>query len=144
MLTSALAVIGGHCKPPEFPADPVFQGRAAQAAAALAVAGLQLSSRGDNSVSTVAQAIPENLSCTASFRQHSADEQLSEALSGQIFIPGPKLLFLCGIFTCGITTGCRPSVFQRSRCDFCCSSAVAPASPNGITVFPSCCGLHGH
>jgi len=113
MLTSALAVIGGHCKPPEFPADPVFKGRAAQAATAPAVASFQLACRGDNSVSAVAQALPENLSCIAAFRQHSADEQLSEALSGQVFIPGPKLLFFCGKCTCRITARCRPSVFQR-------------------------------
>ena len=144
MFASALAVIGGHCQPTEFPADPVFKGRTAQAAAALAVAGLQLSSRGDNSVSTVAQAIPENLSCTASFRQHSADEQLSEALSGQIFIPHLLFLFFCGKYTCRVAACCGPSVFQKSGRDFCCPAAVAPASPDGITVFSSGCGLHSH
>ena len=144
MLAAALAVISSHCKPSEFPAGPVFKGRSAQAAATLSIPCFQLSCRDDNRISAVAQALPENLSCTASFRQHSADEQLSEAFSGQIFIPCPKLLFLCGIFTCGITTGCRPSVFQRSGRDFCRSAAVTHASPNGITVFPSCCGLHGH
>lgn len=144
MLAPALAVIGSHCQPPEFPADPVFKRWAAQAAAAFAVSRLQLACRGGNSVSAVAQALPEHLPCTAPFRKHPADEQLSEALSRQVFIPGPHLLFFCGKITSRITARCRPSVFQRSRCNLGCSAAVANASPDGITVFPSGCGFHGH
>ena len=143
MFSSSFAVISCHCQQSEFPADPFFAGRPSQAAATLAVSRLQLTGRSNNSVAAVAETFPEYLPCGRPFRHHTLDKQFPKALSGQVFISCPYPFSLCGEFTCRISAGFCPSLFQGAGIDFNCSSAVARALPHYISVLPSGRRLHG-
>ena len=94
VFAGALAVIGDHLQHSEALADPVLEGRPAQATAALAVAGLKLAGRRGDGLSAVTDTVPHDLAGTAALRQHLPDRQLAEPLPGQVLAAGVHLQVL--------------------------------------------------
>ena len=144
MLAGAFAVVGDDCEVAEGPADPVLAGRPAQAPAALPVTGLELARRGGNVLSAVTDAVPQNLPGAAALRQHFPDDQLAEALAGQVLRTGVHLHTLLLILAVRIPTGRRPAVLQIAGSYLDRPAAVAQAPPYGISVLAPGRGLHSH
>ena len=135
VLTGTLSVVGNNSEISEMLADPVFDGRAAQAPAAPAVAGVQLAGRRNDCVAAVADAVPERAAEAVSALRAGLDDQLAEAPAGQILRPRAHLLVLTGILAFRIPAGRRPSVFQIPGGHAGRSAAVTEAPPHGIAVF---------
>ena len=85
VLAGTLAVVGNDGEISELLTDPVLERRAAQAPAAPAVAGIQLSSRHDNCIAAVADTVPERAAEAIPALRAGLDDEFTETMSGQVF-----------------------------------------------------------
>ena len=135
VLAGTLSVVGNDREIPELLADPVFEGRAAEAPAAPAVAGVQLAGRRNDRIAAVADTVPERAAEAVFTLRTRLDNELAEALTGQILRPGTHLLVLTGILALRIPAGRRPSVFQIPGGHSSRPAAVTQTAPHCIAVF---------